>query len=197
MEGEHHELQFLRRSNSTRQHVLSGMRCSTRCLCIERLCAPASAAHATQPANAPCAEHPTVPSTTAHLRPCLWPSSANAAREQHATHGSGSTRHASGDGSRLASATEPSPRHLPSATAARRHPAQPVSSQSVPAPSGQRDARHASSTSHRHAESAARSFHRQRGTSQRQQRFTVGGGRHQDRSEPRKFAYRCHGESTR
>ena len=59
------------------------------------------------------------------------------------------------DGSRLASATEPPPRHVPAATAAGRHPAQPVSSQSVPAPAGQRDARHASSTSHRHAESAA------------------------------------------
>ena len=160
MEGEHHELQFLWRPNSTRQHVLSGVRCATRCLGIQRLCAPACATHATQPANAPCAEHPTVSSTTAHLRPGLWPSPANAAREQHATHGAGPTRYAPRDGSRLASATEPSPRHVPSATAAGCHPAQPVSSQSVPAPAGQRDARYAASTSHRHAESAARSFHR-------------------------------------
>ena len=185
-EGVNHELQFLRRSDTGRQHVLPRVRCATGCFCVQRLRSASSNHAAAQP------RHPNLPRSATQFRSCFGPGPTNAAGQQHATNGSNSTRNAPRHGARSAAAAKPPAGDVSSAT----RPGW-ISTQSIPTSTtaGQRDAHGQSSRRQRHAESSTRSIARQRSDAEFGQREPSCPGRYQNCPQPCKFTDRCHGQS--
>ena len=184
-EGVDHELQFLRRSDTRRQHVLSRMRCSTGRFRIERLC-PTTSNHAAAQSR-----HSNLPWSTANLRPRVRANPTNATGQQHATNGPDPTRHASRHGARSAPTAKPSSRNLPSATSPGRLPSQPIPTSTT---AGQRNAHARPGRRERHAKFATGAFAEQRSAAHIRQRKSPGARRHENRTQPSKFTHRCHGQ---